>query len=211
MPEGSQESCPDAWSICRRSPCFATIFVMKATNPLRTRAGRIVRELAQLYPDAHCALHYDNPLQLLVATILSAQCTDVRVNLVTPALFARYPDAHAFATADREELERVIQSTGFFRNKAKNIIACCQAARRAARRRGARHDGGAGAAARRRPQDRQRHPRQRLRRARHPRRYARRPAQPAHGPDAAHRPGEDRARPDGADPAARSGRCSAIA
>ena len=97
-----------------------------ASNPLRRRAGRIVRKLAQLYPDAHCALHYENPLQLLVATILSAQCTDARVNRVTPALFARYPDAKAFATADQTELEKMIQSTGFFRSKAKNIIACCR-------------------------------------------------------------------------------------
>ncbi len=99
---------------------------MKAPNPLRTRAGRIVRKLAQLYPDAHCALHYQNPLQLLVATILSAQCTDERVNRVTPSLFARYPDAKAFATAEQAELEKMIQSTGFFRNKAANIIACCR-------------------------------------------------------------------------------------
>jgi endonuclease-3 len=99
---------------------------MKTTDPLRRRAGRIVRRLAGLYPDAHCALHHDGPLQLLVATILSAQCTDVRVNLVTPALFARYPDAHAFATADPRELEKLIQSTGFFRNKARNIIQCCR-------------------------------------------------------------------------------------
>lgn len=95
------------------------------TNPLRTRAGRIVRKLAKLYPDAHCALHFENPLQLLIATILSAQCTDARVNRVTPALFARYSDAKAFATADLTELEKLIQSTGFFHNKAKNIIACC--------------------------------------------------------------------------------------
>jgi endonuclease III len=99
---------------------------MKATNPLRTRAGRILRQLAQLYPDAHCALNYANPLQLLVATILSAQCTDERVNRVTPALFARYPDAGAFATADQAELEGFIKSTGFFRNKAKSIVACCK-------------------------------------------------------------------------------------
>ena len=72
----------------------------------RRRARRIVRELTRLYPDARCALHYDNPLQLLVATILSAQCTDVRVNLVTPALFARYPDAAAFAAAEPAELEQ---------------------------------------------------------------------------------------------------------
>jgi len=99
---------------------------MKTPNPLRARAGKIVRKLAKLYPDAHCALNYTNPLQLLIATILSAQCTDERVNKVTPALFARYPDAHAFATADQGELEKLIQSTGFFRNKAKSIIACCR-------------------------------------------------------------------------------------
>jgi endonuclease-3 len=99
---------------------------MKVSNPLRTRAGRIVRTLARLYPDAHCALHFANPLQLLIATILSAQCTDERVNQVTPALFARYPDANAFAAADPAELEKMIKSTGFFRNKAKNIIACCR-------------------------------------------------------------------------------------
>jgi len=79
-----------------------------------------------MYPDAHCALRHDNPLQLLIATILSAQCTDARVNLVTPALFARYPDARAFANADPRELEGLIQSTGFFRNKTRNIIACCK-------------------------------------------------------------------------------------
>ncbi len=99
---------------------------MKTTDPRRRRAGRLLRHLARLYPDAHCALHYRNPLQLLVATILSAQCTDVRVNLVTPALFARYPDAAAFANAEPRELEKLIQSTGFFRNKARNIIACCR-------------------------------------------------------------------------------------
>ncbi len=85
-----------------------------------------MRLLARTYPDAHCALHYESPLQLLVATILSAQCTDVRVNMVTPALFARYPDAEAFAAAKPAELEKLIHSTGFFRNKARNIIACCR-------------------------------------------------------------------------------------
>ena len=99
---------------------------MKAINPLRKRTGRILGVLAGLYPDAHCALNHANPLQLLVATILSAQCTDERVNQITPALFARYPDALAFATADRAELEKLIKPSGFFRNKAKSIIACCQ-------------------------------------------------------------------------------------
>jgi len=86
------------------------------------RAGRIAAGLRRLYPDADCALHHQSALQLLVATILSAQCTDERVNLVTPALFARYPDAAAFANADQAELEQRIHSTGFFRNKARSIL-----------------------------------------------------------------------------------------
>src|SRR5215831_5497572 len=99
---------------------------MASSHPRRAQARRIARHLEKLYPDARCALDYQNPLQLLIATILSAQCTDVRVNLVTPALFDRYPNAAAFANAVPEELEKMIQSTGFFRNKAKNIVACCK-------------------------------------------------------------------------------------
>lgn len=95
-------------------------------NPIRTRARKITRLLAKEYPEAECALQHDNPLQLLVATILSAQCTDVRVNMVTPALFAQFPDARAFAEADKRKLQKAIQSTGFFRNKARNIMACCK-------------------------------------------------------------------------------------
>lgn len=92
------------------------------------RVIEILDILDRLYPDAHCELmNWHTPLQLLVAVILSAQCTDERVNLVTPALFRRYPDAHAFATADLAELEKLIFSTGFYRNKAKNIRAACQA------------------------------------------------------------------------------------
>jgi endonuclease-3 len=93
----------------------------------RRRTARIHRSLGKLYPDAVCALHYNNPLQLLVATILSAQCTDVRVNLVTPGLFARYPNAQAFADAPLPELETAVNSINFFRNKARNIQACCRA------------------------------------------------------------------------------------
>lgn len=96
------------------------------SSEIQARARAINKGLAKLYPDAHCALHFNNPLQLLIATVLSAQCTDVRVNLVTPALFKRYPDARSIAEADIAELERLIQSTGFFRNKARNIKACCQ-------------------------------------------------------------------------------------
>jgi endonuclease-3 len=99
---------------------------MKPANPLRARARRLVRALARLYPDARCSLDFASPLQLLVATILSAQCTDARVNAVTPALFARYPDATAFADANPAELEALIQTTGFFRNKARHLIDCCR-------------------------------------------------------------------------------------
>jgi endonuclease-3 len=79
-----------------------------------------------MYPDAHCALDFRTPLELLVATILSAQCTDVRVNLVTPAVFARYRTAKAYADADPRELETMIQSTGFFRAKTKSIQGTCR-------------------------------------------------------------------------------------
>lgn len=94
----------------------------ETTERKRARAIAILKRLKALYSDAECALTHDSPLQLLVATILSAQCTDERVNKVTPALFARYKTAQDFATAHPPELERLIQSTGFFRNKAKNII-----------------------------------------------------------------------------------------
>jgi endonuclease-3 len=91
----------------------------------KRHAAQIVKRLKAAYPAAECALNFRTPLQLLVATILSAQCTDVRVNIVTKDLFKKYPDAKAFAAAPLPELERAIQSTGFFRNKAKNIKACC--------------------------------------------------------------------------------------
>jgi endonuclease-3 len=100
---------------------------MKPSAAAKRRARQVLDTLAATYPDAHCALDHKTPIQLLVATILSAQCTDVRVNLVTPALFARYKTARDFAAADQRELERLIAPTGFFRNKAKNIIACCRA------------------------------------------------------------------------------------
>jgi len=89
---------------------------------LTRRARRINRELAELYPDAHCELDFTTPLELSVATILSAQSTDKGVNLVTPTLFRKYPDAAAYAGADRAELEELIHSTGFFRNKANTLI-----------------------------------------------------------------------------------------
>ncbi|MGH8631390.1 MAG: endonuclease III, partial [Burkholderiales bacterium] len=86
------------------------------------RAERILAKLREAYPDATCALHHKSALELLVATILSAQCTDVRVNMVTPALFRRYPDGAALAEARPDELEAMIKSTGFFRNKTKSLL-----------------------------------------------------------------------------------------
>ncbi|MEG5065491.1 endonuclease III [Microcoleus sp. B3-A4] len=94
---------------------------------LKQRSLEILIRLKRLYPEAPCTLNYETPVQLLVATILSAQCTDDRVNLVTPALFERFPDAVALANADVEELESLVRSTGFYRNKSKNIKGACQA------------------------------------------------------------------------------------
>jgi endonuclease-3 len=85
----------------------------------------VLEALDRAYPDARCELNFETPLQLLIATILSAQCTDARVNMVTPALFAHYPDAAAFAAADPATLEGEVRSTGFYRNKARAIRECC--------------------------------------------------------------------------------------
>lgn len=86
------------------------------------QAAAVWEALTALYPDAHCELDHRNAFELLAATILSAQCTDKRVNMVTPALFARYPDATALAAARQEDVEAIVQSTGFFRSKARNLI-----------------------------------------------------------------------------------------
>lgn len=91
------------------------------TPPSPQHVAEIIKRLRAVHPDAHCELAYETPVQLLVATILSAQCTDKRVNQVTPALFTRYPDVTDFAAADRAELEKAIHSTGFFRQKARFI------------------------------------------------------------------------------------------
>jgi endonuclease-3 len=103
----------------------------RAASPRRpppTRpAVHILDVLRTTYPDAHCELDHKGPFQLLIATILSAQCTDVRVNMVTPALFKKYPDAKTLAAAKQEDVEELIRSTGFFRNKAKNLIAAAKA------------------------------------------------------------------------------------
>ena len=90
---------------------------------LEKRAQRLYRGLKRLYPNAHCELNYTNPFELLVATILSAQCTDIRVNLVTPNLFAKFPTPKDLAGAKRADAEELIRSTGFYRNKAKSLIS----------------------------------------------------------------------------------------
>ncbi|HSM81019.1 MAG TPA: endonuclease III [Nodosilinea sp.] len=92
----------------------------------KQRALEVLIRLKRLYPEAPCSLDFENPLQLMIATMLAAQCTDERVNLVTPALFAAYRDVYAFAEADVADLEQLVKSTGFYRNKAKNIRAACQ-------------------------------------------------------------------------------------
>jgi endonuclease-3 len=99
---------------------------MSQTATAKRRAAQVVRRLKAEYPQVECALVHHSPLQLLVATILSAQCTDERVNLVTPALFKKYPTAADLAAALLADLEAAVKTTGFFRNKAKNIRACCQ-------------------------------------------------------------------------------------
>ena len=93
----------------------------------REQGAAVARRLAKGYPQAHCSLDFASPFQLLIATILSAQCTDKRVNAVTGSLFGRWPTAAALAAASQAEVEAVIRSTGFFRAKAKNIRGCCQA------------------------------------------------------------------------------------
>jgi len=97
----------------------------RAWSSEKQRSLEILVRLQRLYPDATCSLNYLTPVQLLVATILSAQCTDERVNKVTPILFSQFPDAPGLANADLAELENLVRSTGFYRNKAKNIKSAC--------------------------------------------------------------------------------------
>jgi endonuclease III len=98
----------------------------KTAAERKTRLARILNEFDQLYPNATCALHHTNPWELLVATILSAQCTDERVNQVTPALFKKYPTVRDFAAVKQQELAADIRSTGFFNNKSKSVIGAAQ-------------------------------------------------------------------------------------
>jgi endonuclease-3 len=102
------------------------VSITRKLSARKQRAIEILYRLKTLYPDAKCSLDYETPVQLLVATILSAQCTDERVNKVTPELFRRYPDAVSLAAADLEEIEQLVHSTGFYRNKAKNIQGACR-------------------------------------------------------------------------------------
>ncbi len=99
----------------------------ESTAAKTERTQKIIAALKQTYPDAHCELNFSNPLQLLIATILSAQCTDRRVNIVTAELFKKYRSAKDFAAAPLADIEAAVKTTGFFRNKAKNIQACCAA------------------------------------------------------------------------------------
>jgi endonuclease-3 len=99
----------------------------EAAAARHARAAAILERLKARHPDAHCELVHGDAYELLAATILSAQCTDARVNMVTPALFARYPDARALARADQAEVEEIVRSTGFFRNKAKSLIGMARA------------------------------------------------------------------------------------
>jgi endonuclease-3 len=123
-----RESTRAAAALALRPSClsFSIGAGMADIAQAKRHAGRVAKLLTEEYPDAACALEFRNPLELLIATILSAQCTDVRVNLVTKDLFRRYRSAADYAKANPKELEEAIKSTGFFRNKAKNIQACCQ-------------------------------------------------------------------------------------
>src|SRR5262249_34423399 len=100
---------------------------MAALAETKRRAGQIAARLGELYPHAECALNFRTPLELLIATILSAQCTDARVNIVTRDLFKKYRTAADYAQTPLAELERAVRTTGFYKNKARNIQACCQA------------------------------------------------------------------------------------
>lgn len=111
---------------CRRATYAGSVVPRETVKAKITRTRQIIAGLQQTYPDAHCELNFSNPLELLIATILSAQCTDKRVNIVTAELFKKYKSAADYATAPLADLEEAVKTTGFFRNKAKNIQACCR-------------------------------------------------------------------------------------
>ena len=103
----------------------SSMSLQESLSQQRTRTGELIARLKAAYPEARCSLNFSNPLELLVATVLSAQCTDARVNLVTKRLFKKYRTANDYAVASSEQLEEDIKSTGFYRNKAKALRACC--------------------------------------------------------------------------------------
>jgi endonuclease-3 len=113
--------------VALKLPRKAPVFTDETHTQLVRRARKMHKVLTETYPDAHCELDFTNPLELLVATILSAQTTDVTVNKVTPTLFAKYPTAQAYAEADREEMEAILKPTGFFRAKTNSVIKLGQA------------------------------------------------------------------------------------
>jgi len=122
MAKQSTKKQPGKKTVRRKAPAKAA----QATKADKARARRILAKLEELYPDAETALNYSNPFELLVATILSAQCTDERVNMTTPALFKKYPTPEKMAEAKQADLETLIKSTGFYRNKAKSIRGAAQ-------------------------------------------------------------------------------------
>jgi endonuclease-3 len=125
QPKGARPAAARGKPARKKAPGTPRARRTRFAPPDPARVGVILETLEALYPGARTALEFRDPLQLLVATILSAQCTDERVNMVTPALFARYPDAAALAAVPQAELEEMIRSTGFFRNKARAIRECC--------------------------------------------------------------------------------------
>ena len=157
----------------RRLPAWPYPQPVGRPRTVKGQAREVLKRLAVAYPDAVCELDYRNPFELLAATILSAQTTDVRVNMVTPALFARYPDAEALAVANPREVEEIIRSTGFYQNKTRSLLGMAQALLE-------RFDGDVPTRLEdlvtmpgRGPQDRQRRAQRRLRSARAPGRHPR--------------------------------------
>jgi endonuclease-3 len=123
----ARTSAGSASAVPLKLPRKAPVFTGETHSQLVRRARKMHKVLTETYPDAHCELDFSTPLELLVATILSAQTTDVTVNKVTPTLFAKYPDAKAYAEADREEMETILKPTGFFRAKTNSLIKLGQA------------------------------------------------------------------------------------
>jgi endonuclease-3 len=118
---------PSSKASSRRTTSRRTSPGRESKELLRARAAKILDLLEEAHPEATCALHYRNPFELVTAVILSAQCTDERVNMVTPALFRKYPGPESLARAPIEDVEHIIRSTGFFRAKAKSIVGCARA------------------------------------------------------------------------------------